>query len=64
MITAYVKLNPPASAATVEAALTDRLAAYKRPRRMHVLDEMPRTTTGKLVRDSSVLRRAARGVTA
>jgi acyl-coenzyme A synthetase/AMP-(fatty) acid ligase len=64
VITAYVKLTPPATAATVEAALTHRLAAYKRPRRTHVLEQMPRTTTGKLVRDSSVLRRAAREVTA
>jgi acyl-coenzyme A synthetase/AMP-(fatty) acid ligase len=64
VITAYLKLAPPATAAAVEAVLAHRLAAYKRPRRMHVLDEMPRTTTGKLVRDSSVLRRAAREVTA
>ena len=64
VITAYVNLVPPVTAATVDAVLVQRLAAYKRPRRMHVLDEMPRTTTGKLVRDSSVLRRAAQGVTA
>jgi acyl-coenzyme A synthetase/AMP-(fatty) acid ligase len=64
VITAYVEVVPPATAATVEALLAQRLAAYKRPRRTHVLDEMPRTTTGKLVRDSTVLRRAAREVTA
>jgi len=58
MITAYVQLTEPATAATVEAALTERLAAYKRPRRLHVLTAMPRTTTGKLVRDRSVLRQA------
>jgi acyl-coenzyme A synthetase/AMP-(fatty) acid ligase len=58
VITAYVQLAPAATAATVEAALTERLAAYKRPRRLHVLAAMPRTTTGKLVRDRSVLRQA------
>jgi acyl-coenzyme A synthetase/AMP-(fatty) acid ligase len=64
VITAYVEVVPPATAATVEALLAQRLAAYKRPRRTHVLDEMPRTTTGKLVRDNAVLSQAARGVTA
>ncbi|WP_158839848.1 class I adenylate-forming enzyme family protein [Saccharothrix deserti] len=61
VITAYVQLTSPATATTVEAGLAERLAAYKRPRRMRVLDAMPRTTTGKLVRDRSVLRQAARG---
>jgi acyl-coenzyme A synthetase/AMP-(fatty) acid ligase len=64
VITAYVQVTPAGTAAAVEAVLAGRLAAYKRPRRLHVLDEMPRTTTGKLVRDSAVLRLAARGVTA
>jgi acyl-coenzyme A synthetase/AMP-(fatty) acid ligase len=58
VITAYLQLDPPATAATVEAVLVERLAVYKRPRRLHVLDAMPRTTTGKLVRDPSVLRQA------
>lgn len=58
VITAYVQLAPPATAATLEAGMTERLAAYKRPRRLHVLAAMPRTTTGKLVRDRSVLRTA------
>lgn len=61
MITAYAQLTSPATAATVEDALAGRLAAYKRPRRLHVLAAMPRTTTGKLVRDRSVLRTAAQG---
>lgn len=59
VITAYVQLDRPATATTVQAGLTERLAAYKRPRRLRVLDAMPRTTTGKLVRDRSVLREAA-----
>jgi 3-hydroxy-4-methylanthranilate adenylyltransferase len=58
VITAYVQLASAASAGAVEAALTERLAAYKRPRRVHVLAAMPRTTTGKLVRDRSMLRQA------
>ena len=49
-----------ARALLVEAALAERLAAYKRPRRMHVLARMPRTTTGKLVRDRAVLRQVGR----
>jgi acyl-coenzyme A synthetase/AMP-(fatty) acid ligase len=60
VITAYLQLADPATPAGVEAALAERLAAYKRPRRLHVLEAMPRTTTGKLVRDRSVLRAAPR----
>lgn len=60
VITAYVQIAPEGSAAAIEAALAERLAAYKRPRRMHVLEQMPRTTTGKLVRDRAVLRQIGR----
>jgi 3-hydroxy-4-methylanthranilate adenylyltransferase len=62
VITAYAQLDAPATAASVQAALAERLAPYKRPRRLQVLDAMPRTTTGKLVRDRSVLRHAAQEV--
>jgi acyl-coenzyme A synthetase/AMP-(fatty) acid ligase len=58
VINAYVQLTPDISAAAIEATLTERLAAYKRPRKLHVLEAMPRTTTGKLVRDRAVLREA------
>jgi len=58
VITAYVQLVAPTTADTVEAAITERLAPFKRPRRLHVLDAMPRTTTGKLVRDRTVLGQA------
>jgi len=58
-ITAYVQLADSASGPDVEAALAERVAGYKRPRTMHVVDALPRTTTGKLVRDKSVLRAAA-----
>ena len=57
-IEAYVVLREPGAEARVEAGLTERLAAYKRPRLLHVVDRLPRTATGKLVRDRTVLRDA------
>jgi acyl-coenzyme A synthetase/AMP-(fatty) acid ligase len=45
--------------ARIEAALAERLAAWKRPRRLHLLERLPRTATGKPVRDPAVLRAAA-----
>jgi acyl-coenzyme A synthetase/AMP-(fatty) acid ligase len=41
--------------AGVERELAVRLAAYKRPRVVHVVDELPRTATGKLVRERTRL---------
>lgn len=58
-IRAYVQLAQPGSAESIEAALAERVAGYKRPRTLHVLEQLPRTTTGKLVRDRAVLREAA-----
>jgi 3-hydroxy-4-methylanthranilate adenylyltransferase len=58
-ITAYLQLSEPRPVARLEAELAERLASYKRPRTVRVLDQLPRTTTGKLVRDATVLRRAA-----
>ena len=43
----------------VQASLVRELAPYKRPRRLHVLPGLPRTTTGKTLRDPAALRRAA-----
>ncbi|MET7900590.1 class I adenylate-forming enzyme family protein [Streptomyces sp. NPDC005355] len=37
-----------------------RLAAYKRPRRLHILPAIPRTATGKPLRNPEALRAAAR----
>jgi acyl-coenzyme A synthetase/AMP-(fatty) acid ligase len=54
-IEAYVVLRDPADAARVQERLAARLAAYKRPRVLHVVDELPRTATGKLVRDRARL---------
>ncbi len=55
-IGAYLVLSDGASLADVQAALPERIAPYKRPRHWHVLAEMPRTATGKIVRDRAVLR--------
>jgi len=56
-IEAYVEAG--ADARVLIEALAGRLAAYKRPRALHVVDHLPRTTTGKLVRDRAALRAAA-----
>jgi acyl-coenzyme A synthetase/AMP-(fatty) acid ligase len=60
-IEAYVMLSDPSTAAGLTEALGERLAGYKRPRVLHVLDQLPRTATGKLVRDRTALRAAAAG---
>jgi acyl-coenzyme A synthetase/AMP-(fatty) acid ligase len=57
-IEAYVASTDPDAASRIDAALTERLAPYKRPRTVHVLAQLPRTATGKLVRDRSTLRAA------
>jgi acyl-coenzyme A synthetase/AMP-(fatty) acid ligase len=57
-IEAYLVLAEGADASAVEREITARLAAYKRPRRLHVVEQLPRTATGKLVRDRAVLRDA------
>lgn len=58
-IEAYVVLRDPAKADHLHEVLAERLAAYKRPRVVHIVDELPRTATGKLVRDRSALRATA-----
>jgi acyl-coenzyme A synthetase/AMP-(fatty) acid ligase len=55
-ITAYVQADEALSDAAIEAALAERLASYKRPKVLRRLAQLPRTTTGKLVRDVSALR--------
>lgn len=54
-VEAYVVLRNPAAETRVRELLAQRLAAYKRPRVLHVVERLPRTATGKLVRDQSVL---------
>ncbi len=58
-IEAYLVLQDGGTMADLEAAMADQLAPYKRPRRLHLLTELPRTATGKAVRDRTVLRAAA-----
>lgn len=58
-VEAYLVLRPGSELSDVSAAMADQLASYKRPRRIHVLSELPRTATGKNVRDRAVLRAAA-----
>jgi acyl-coenzyme A synthetase/AMP-(fatty) acid ligase len=57
-IVAYLQLADGHYVEDVEDELASRLASYKRPQVWHALPELPRTTTGKLVRDRSVLRAA------
>jgi long-chain acyl-CoA synthetase len=51
-VVAYVALQP--GATVTEEELTDftrdRLAAYKRPRTVHIVGELPKTATGKIMR--------------
>jgi 3-hydroxy-4-methylanthranilate adenylyltransferase len=58
-IEAYLVLRDDAELGDVGAAMAEQLAAYKRPRRLHVLSDLPRTATGKNVRDRAILRAAA-----
>jgi acyl-coenzyme A synthetase/AMP-(fatty) acid ligase len=58
-IEAYLATEHAADPATVRTTLTRELAAFKRPRRLSLLPALPRTATGKLVRDTTALRAAA-----
>jgi acyl-coenzyme A synthetase/AMP-(fatty) acid ligase len=55
-IEAFLVLADGAEVSAVEGEIITRLSAYKRPRRLHVVEQLPRTATGKLVRDQAVLR--------
>lgn len=59
-IEAYVVLADDVHLRSVEAALKQRLAPFKLPRRWHQLPALPRTTTGKLLRSVAALRAATR----
>ena len=52
-------LSDPAAGGGLADALATRLAPYKRPRRLHILDQLPRNATGKLIRNGAALRAAA-----
>ncbi|MEU1205069.1 AMP-binding protein [Nocardia sp. NPDC005825] len=51
-VVAFVSLVPQASTstATLMAFVAERLAAYKRPRDIHIVQELPKTVTGKIRR--------------
>jgi len=57
-IEAYLVLRDGGQVSDVESALAEQLSAYKRPRRLLVLNALPRTATGKISRDRAVLRAA------
>jgi acyl-coenzyme A synthetase/AMP-(fatty) acid ligase len=57
-IDGYLALTDGSALDAVHAALARELAAYKRPRRLHLLAQLPRTATGKIVRDPTALRQA------
>lgn len=61
-IEAYVVLREQVDAARIEEQLAGRLAAYKLPRVLHLVDQLPRTATGKLVRDQEALRNTGQPV--
>jgi acyl-coenzyme A synthetase/AMP-(fatty) acid ligase len=48
----------PAGLQVLKEALAERLAGYKRPRRLTLVPRLPRTATGKLVRSVPALRAA------
>jgi 3-hydroxy-4-methylanthranilate adenylyltransferase len=56
MIRAYLALREGAAVAGVERAITEQLATFKRPRDIQVLPSLPRTASGKIVRDHAALR--------
>ena len=59
VIEAYVVVSDPEVEALIASVLAERLAAYKRPRVVHFVDQLPRTITGKLVRSAAALASAA-----
>jgi acyl-coenzyme A synthetase/AMP-(fatty) acid ligase len=59
-IEAFVVLAPAAALAGLKEAMSTRLAPFKRPRTVHVVTRLPRTASGKLVRNVEVLATAER----
>jgi 3-hydroxy-4-methylanthranilate adenylyltransferase len=55
-IDAYLAVEESLTAEDVEAALATRLALFKRPRRLNLVPRLPRTPSGKQVRDPAALR--------
>jgi 3-hydroxy-4-methylanthranilate adenylyltransferase len=63
-IQAYVRLLDDGSVTTAEHHLRERLAAYKRPRAIYALPVLPRTSSGKPVRNPAALSAARLAETA
>ena len=59
-----VTLSPQQLATMVDAHCADRLAKFKRPREIHVVEELPHSVTGKVAKGRlrSVQRRRAMGL--
>jgi 3-hydroxy-4-methylanthranilate adenylyltransferase len=55
-IQAYLALRTGSALAGVEAAISRQLASYKRPQQLHEVEKLPRTASGKVVRDRTALR--------
>ncbi|MFF8595302.1 class I adenylate-forming enzyme family protein [Streptomyces sp. NPDC015220] len=62
-IEAFVTVSEHGVSDGLADSLATRLAPYKRPRTLHVLPELPRTPTGKPVRNAEILRAAVRSAT-
>jgi acyl-coenzyme A synthetase/AMP-(fatty) acid ligase len=58
-IEAFVAVATPEAGSGLKHLIAERLAPYKRPRRVNLVDKLPRTATGKLVRSIPQLRRVA-----
>ncbi|MEU5365703.1 AMP-binding protein [Streptomyces sp. NPDC005925] len=58
-IQAYAVLDEGVTTGAVEGLLAEHVAGFKLPRRIHALPDLPRTTTGKPVRDPAALRAMA-----
>lgn len=58
-IEAYLAVAEDAVVEEIREKLAVELAAYKLPRHLRVLPSLPRTATGKLLRDTEALRKAA-----
>ncbi|MGW1616861.1 class I adenylate-forming enzyme family protein [Streptomyces sp. NPDC002285] len=60
-IAAYVAVDSDFDLGRARSEMRARLAAFKRPRRLHLVPRLPRTSSGKLIRDLAVLQTAASG---
>ena len=63
-IEAFLATEPGTGPEAVHELVAGRLAGYKRPRSLSFLPALPRTATGKLLRDPAGLRAAAAAATA